>query len=321
MNIKKWFNVAQNKNASGEVTARVEIYDVIGGYFSEPTSVLLKQISAIPKGATVTVSINSPGGHYLDGLAIYNALLPLQPRVEVLAEACSAASIVAMAGKTIVMPENAWMMIHNITLWAEMTVDDMDATTQLLKRMNEQAVNIYVQRTGKSVEEITQMCSAETWFTGTDALAAGFCDEVSTPLLLAACNLNSAPGFRNPPPAFIQAVAESERRNQKLADSKPPTEIKAVDTPVAQAPTAPKVEIININELRDLFTCANIKPSDQSLQSLIELNPTAEQARTIIAGMQNLTAPIPSPVASPAKAENKGINFTNIYNQRSQQNG
>src|SRR5690606_28928317 len=62
----------------------------------------------------ITVNINSPGGNFFSGLAIYNLLRahPAKVTVNVLAMAGSAASIIAMAGDEIAMDAGAQIMVH-----------------------------------------------------------------------------------------------------------------------------------------------------------------------------------------------------------------
>ena len=39
-------------------------------------------------------------------------------------------------------------------------------------------INAYALKTGKSREEISALMAAETWYTGEEAVNAGFCDEI-----------------------------------------------------------------------------------------------------------------------------------------------
>jgi ATP-dependent Clp protease protease subunit len=62
----------------------------------------------------VDVEINSPGGNYFQGVAIYNLFRrhPKAVNVQILGIAASAASVIAMAGDTISIAHNAEIMIH-----------------------------------------------------------------------------------------------------------------------------------------------------------------------------------------------------------------
>jgi len=118
--------------ASDTDNADISILDTIGtGWDGEGVSA--KRIAAalrqIGPGA-VTVHINSPGGDFFEGVAIYNQLRshPAPVTVHVLGLAASAASIIAMAGDTIHMGEGAFLMIHNAHSLAIGNVSSIDWT-------------------------------------------------------------------------------------------------------------------------------------------------------------------------------------------------
>ena len=105
-----WYNI----KAKSDTSAEISIYDEIGGWgisaqqFSQEFKALgnnLKQID---------LHIHSPGGDVFDGIAIYNLLKnhPANKTVYIDGLAASMASVIAMAGNEIIMPENAMMMIH-----------------------------------------------------------------------------------------------------------------------------------------------------------------------------------------------------------------
>ncbi len=61
----------------------------------------------------INLHINSPGGDVFEGIAIFNALKNHGAAITVYVDgvAASMASLIAMAGDTVIMPENAFMMI------------------------------------------------------------------------------------------------------------------------------------------------------------------------------------------------------------------
>jgi ATP-dependent protease ClpP protease subunit len=101
-----------------EDPATISIFDQIGQDFWSGEGVTAKRIGAALRSVgpnPVTVAINSPGGDMFEGIAIYNMLAahPADVTVKVLGIAASAASIIAMAGDTILMGDGAQLMIHN----------------------------------------------------------------------------------------------------------------------------------------------------------------------------------------------------------------
>ena len=94
--------------------ADVVLYDEIGA-FGIPAKAFLDELKALGPVAELTVRINSPGGSVFDGVAIYNALKRHDGAVTVWIDgiAASIASMIAMAGDEVVMPENAMLVLHD----------------------------------------------------------------------------------------------------------------------------------------------------------------------------------------------------------------
>lgn len=130
--------------------------------------------------APVTVQINSPGGDFFEGLAIYNLLngYPGAVTVQVLGIAASSASIVAMSGDDIQIAKAGMMMIHN-TQWV--AIGDrhvMLETHNTMKVFDETLARLYTDRTGLEVDEVAAMMDATTFMSGPDAIEKGFADEL-----------------------------------------------------------------------------------------------------------------------------------------------
>jgi ATP-dependent protease ClpP protease subunit len=107
--LKRWFDF--RAQARG---AEIVIYDEIGA-FGIPAKVFLDELKALGSVPELTVRINSPGGSVFDGVAIYNALKRHDAAITVWIDgiAASIASMIAMAGDEVVMPENAMLVLHD----------------------------------------------------------------------------------------------------------------------------------------------------------------------------------------------------------------
>lgn len=166
--------------ADAGAAAEIDLYDEIGMW-----GVTAKDFRERLKAAgtsDVLLRINSPGGDVFDGIAIYNDLLahPGSVTVHVTGLAASAASIIAMVGRKIIMSENAFMMIHNA--WGIAVGDrhtHADAAA-LLGKIDSALAKTYAQRTGTGVRAIAQMMDDETWLKATDAKEKGFADEIAS---------------------------------------------------------------------------------------------------------------------------------------------
>lgn len=144
----------------------------------ESTPADLRKELAAHKG-DLTVSLNSGGGDVFAGLAMYNALRELDATVTIRVDglAASIASIIAMAGDKVIMSPGSLMMIHRPSVFAAGDVDDLDKAKQVLQKIEESITPIYAERSGLSIEKISEMLEAETWMTAEEAVELGFADE------------------------------------------------------------------------------------------------------------------------------------------------
>ena len=119
-----------------------------------------KELAALGDISTLDVYINSPGGDIFAGFSLYNILNrhpATKKNVHIDGLAASAASVVAMAGDTIKMPENATLMIHNAWTYTGGGAEDLRRTADELDRINDQIAGIYAARTGKEKDEISAL--------------------------------------------------------------------------------------------------------------------------------------------------------------------
>ncbi|CAM3383785.1 ATP-dependent protease ClpP, protease subunit [Paracoccus aminovorans] len=190
--------------------AEVAIYDEIGAYGVSAKG-FLAELGALPEGTPVDLRLNSPGGSVFDAVAIHNALKRHEGTITVWIDgiAASAASYIAMAGDEIVMPENAFLMIHDPAGLVMGTAEDMRAMAEALDKVKGSLVSGYAAKSGRSAEEVSALMAAETWFGAADAVAQGFADRLIEPVRIAAAF--DIGRFRNAPPVLVEAIeAEPE---------------------------------------------------------------------------------------------------------------
>ena len=170
------------KAASGEDEATISILDPIGadiwgdGVTARRISAALRSIGDRP----VTVNVNSPGGDYFEGLAIYNLLREHKQEVtvNVLGVAASAASVIAMAGDQVRIARAGWLMIHNTWILAAGDRNALREVADWLEPFDAMAVDIYATRTGIAEAELARMLDRETWIGGQGAVDQGFADDL-----------------------------------------------------------------------------------------------------------------------------------------------
>lgn len=129
----------------------------------------------------ITVRINSPGGDVFAGMQIYNMLKDRSGDVTIIVDAlaASAASFIAMAGDKIIMNTGSMMMVHKASTIVWGNEDEMLEVVEMLRKTDDNLVQIYVARTGKTAEEIKTLLAKETWMTAEEAVEMGFADEAT----------------------------------------------------------------------------------------------------------------------------------------------
>ena len=208
----------------------------------------------------IHVRINSYGGHVSAGFAIYSILKQHQAEVTVYIDgfALSAASLIAMAGDTIIMPGNAMMMIHNPATRIAGDARDLRREADLLDKIRESMIAVYNDQTDLSRDKLIQMLDDETWFTAEEAFLNGFVHIVEAPIAAAA---SIKPGifmvngrefdltlYRNVPEKFKNEMEEKnlETKNIPIAGGTVPVVQQPVPpvpapAPLQNQPTAPPV--------------------------------------------------------------------------------
>ncbi|SMH50961.1 head maturation protease, ClpP-related [Maritimibacter sp. HL-12] len=250
--MNSWYTI--RARASG---AEVLIYDEIGAYGVSAKG-FLAELGALPDDAPIDLRLNSPGGSVFDAVAIFNALQRHEGNITVWIDgiAASAASYIAMAGDEIVMPENAFLIIHDPSGLVMGTAADMRDMAGTLDKIAASMLRGYAAKSGKPEEDIAALMATETWFDAADALAAGLATRIAEPVRIAA--RFEIAQFRNAPPGLVEAVEAAEPEEAATGsdivgdandvapavDPTPPPEADEPDSTVAAANTAPDASAI-----------------------------------------------------------------------------
>ena len=118
--------------------------------------------------------------------------------------AASAASYIAMAGDEVVMPANAFLMIHDPSGMVLGTAGDMRAMAEALDKIKTSLVAGYAAKSGGTDADIAELMRKETWFDAEEAVALGFIDRVAEPVRIAA--QFDIRRFRNAQPELLEEV-------------------------------------------------------------------------------------------------------------------
>lgn len=141
-----------------------------------------KVLDAMVDGDDLDVYINSPGGVIDVGSEIYALLRDAGQRcnlkIRVMGEACSAASVAAMAGYCEMAP-TALMMVHCVsTSRVSGNHSVMEHTAEMLRTADQAMCSAYTAKTGMTEQEALDMMEHETWLTAQQAKDRGLIDAI-----------------------------------------------------------------------------------------------------------------------------------------------
>src|SRR3972149_1430990 len=177
----KWYSIrARAPVAQGAKSAEILIYGDIGeSWYGD--SVLAKdfvqELMALDADE-ITVRINSFGGSVSDGIAIYNAIKRHKAATTVVRDgvAASIPGLIAMAGDTVEMAENALLMIHAPWGLSMGNSADMRDFADYLDTWASAMSTSYAAKTGGTPEDMLSLLTAgeDHWDTADEALAGNF---------------------------------------------------------------------------------------------------------------------------------------------------
>lgn len=173
---------------SGSDTLELYIYSTVESDSwweeSETSAAHFRDMLAEHKDAKeIKVYINSLGGSVMEGIAIYNQLKRHSAHKTVIVDgfACSIASVIAMAGDTIIMPKNTVMMIHNAWTIAMGNAAELRKAADDLDVINQASKQAYLDKSGGKLteEKLTELLDAETYLTAEQCIELGLADRFS----------------------------------------------------------------------------------------------------------------------------------------------
>ena len=155
-------------------------------YASTATAVVARLLYLHKKDAhqDIALYINSPGGEVAAGLAIYDTMQLISPKIQTFAVgwAASIAAVLLAAGepgKRFALP-NAVVMIHQPAqaLRGYTTATDMKIATEQLERARHNIESIMAQHTGQTLERINKDSDRDYWMKADEAKEYGIVDYI-----------------------------------------------------------------------------------------------------------------------------------------------
>lgn len=141
---------------------------------------IVKELKDVTAPA-INVHINSYGGEVSEGLAIYNALRESGKAITTIDDgfACSAASVIFMAGQNRIMNPASLLMIHNAWTFAYGNSNELRKQADDLDTITSASIEAYKSVATISEEEIKELMDNETWIKPEDAVAYGFATAIA----------------------------------------------------------------------------------------------------------------------------------------------
>ncbi len=181
--VNRFWNFTANEE---ENTAELLLYGEISEYSWYEDDITPKEfnkdLKAMGEVEQITVRINSGGGDVFAAVAIYTRLKEHKANIAVKIDGwcASAATIIAMAGDSIEISVGGIFMIHDPAagILGYYKADELKKIADELETIKQSIVNCYITVTDKPEDELKSLMANETWYTGEEAVEAGFCTAV-----------------------------------------------------------------------------------------------------------------------------------------------
>lgn len=240
------YKAIQKDKAKNMAKVSIDILGEISESVNSYNSVRAKINQA--NGQPINLTISSGGGSVTEGMGIADlvANYPEETTATGIGLVASIATVVLLAADKVKMTENAFMMIHRPWSYTMGNADELEATAELLDKMEAKLLDIYtasvIKRKGdqKNLKEIiTNMMAAETWLTAQEALEFGFIDEI---VKVGEKNIdmlplqNSLNKFLNVPAALLTNTKKEDEMGSSILEK-----IKSLLNSIDETPTVENV--------------------------------------------------------------------------------
>ena len=190
----------------------------------------IKEFLDEAKDKNINIYINSGGGSVFAGMAIYNMLKRHKGYKTVYVDglAGSIASVIALAGDKIVIPKNAYFMIHKPWCACGGNANDFREMANTLDKVEQGILNVYKDNLASEMyyDEVVEMVNNETWLTGEEASKYFANVEIVEPLQLVACTSDLYSKYINTPKNISNDL---KIENKALEDKAEEVEIEKVE--------------------------------------------------------------------------------------------
>lgn len=293
--------------------------DIVGYY--PVTGRYVRSVLSECKGKPVNVFISSLGGSLQDGLLIRQAFLDHgDVTAYIYGFTASAATIMALGAKKVVMADSAMYMVHccSTGVWQygsmnaeqiESAIKQMESTKEFLGKTDGVMAYLYAKKSGKKAEDCFTAMQKETWMTAQEAKDFGLIDEIANDADVPAIDLNAsvkaritACGLPLPVPQSEESVeltnqdsiqqnaenAENAHKEENIFDSvmRGLKQFFSHDDVNKNSSKSKKI-VMDKTTLPLLLACLTLEQVTADASGLVTL--TSEQLSNIEAELKNLT--------------------------------
>jgi ATP-dependent Clp protease protease subunit len=130
----------------------------------------------------ISMYINSPGGVVTSGLAIYDTMQYIKPKVStlIIGQAASMGSVIAAAGEPgmrFALP-NSRIMVHQPSGGAQGQATDILIQAREIEKIRHTLYDIYVRHCGRTKEEVALALERDNFMSAKEAKEWGHVDEI-----------------------------------------------------------------------------------------------------------------------------------------------
>jgi ATP-dependent Clp protease protease subunit len=255
----KFKKIEREKESKAMAKFNIDILGEISESVNSYNSVRSKINDA--KGEEINLVISSGGGSVTEGMGIADLIAnyPNETTATGIGLVASIATVVLLSADKVKMTENAFLMIHRPWSYTMGNADELEATAELLDKMEAKLLDIYTASVYKRKgyqnnlnENITKMMAAETWMTAQEALEFGFIDEIvkvgekNIDLLPLQNSLNK---FLNVPAALLINNKKDEDMGNSILEKIKNLLNHTDEVTVIEPTVQPIVEPVNVDEL------------------------------------------------------------------------
>lgn len=128
----------------------------------------------------IYIYINSPGGSVTAGLALYDTMRYVKPKIITICVgmAASMAAFILSAGEVRYALENSEIMIHELSTNIEGNATDILTHTKWIEKLKYKVDNILAKNTNHTIEEIRLATLRDNYMSSIEALDFGIIDEI-----------------------------------------------------------------------------------------------------------------------------------------------